>query len=309
MEGAERAFRAMGTEIRVIVEGSGAREPGIAAVEVEALIHDFDRRLSRFRPDSELCRLNRDPAPALPASGLLRTAIRAGLWAAERSRGLVDPTLLEEIEDAGYASTSEELERAPLMEALADAPPRRPAEARELAAWRSFEVDDDVGEVRRPPGLLFDTGGTGKGLAADLASSRLGAFERFAVDCGGDIRLGAAGSAFEIEVQHPLGGAVAETLVVREGGVATSGLDANVWRRPGGGYAHHLLDPRSGRPAWTGLVGVTALAPTAVAAETLAKAALLSGPDGAAGFLSRHGGLAFVEGGETLRYGSLGGAS
>ena len=183
----------MGTEIRVVVEGSGAGAPGIAAVEVEALIHDFDRRLSRFRLDSELCRLNRDPGSAVPASGLLRTAIRAGLWAAERSGGLVDPTLLEEIEDAGYTSTRDELERVPLAEALADAPPRRPAGAREPASWRAFEVDDDAGEVRRPPGFLFDTGGTGKGLAADLAASRLSECERFVVDCGGDVRFGGSG--------------------------------------------------------------------------------------------------------------------
>ena len=50
---------------------------------------------------------------------------------------------------------------------------------------------------------------------------------------------------------------------------------------------------------------MTALAPTAVAAETLAKAALLSGPEGAAGFLSEHGGIAFGEGGEALRFGTL----
>ncbi len=295
----------MGTEVRVVAEGSGAGGCGIATVEVEALIHDFDRRLSRFRPDSELCQLNRDPRRAVPASALLRGAVRAGLWAAERSRGLVDPTLLEEIEEAGYASTGDEFERVPLAEALTDAPARRAAEAREPAAWQSFEVDDDAGEVRRPVGLLFDTGGTGKGFAADLAASRLADRERYIVDCGGDVRFGGSGAPFEIEVANPLGGAGTESLVVRDGGVATSGLDVNVWRRPDGRYAHHLLDPATGDPAWTGLVGVSALAPTAVAAETLAKAALLSGPQGAAGFLSVHGGIAFAEDGEVLRFGPL----
>ena len=70
-----------------------------------------------------------------------------------------------------------------------------------------------------------------------------------------------------------------ETLRVSDGAVATSGLDRRVWRRPDGSYAHHLLDPATGEPAWTGLIAATALAPTALEAEALAKAALLSGPE------------------------------
>ena len=62
------------------------------------------------------------------------------------------------------------------------------------------------------------------------------------------------------------------------GAVATSGLNVRLWRRADGTPAHHLLDPATGDPAWTGVVGATALAPTALEAETLAKAALLSGP-------------------------------
>ena len=74
------------------------------------------------------------------------------------------------------------------------------------------------------------------------------------------------------------------------GGVATSGLNVRIWRGPDGRYAHHLLDPSTGEPAWTGLVGATALADTAVEAETLSKAALLSGPDGGRELLGRAAG-------------------
>ena len=71
------------------------------------------------------------------------------------------------------------------------------------------------------------------------------------------------------------------------GAVATSGLNVRIWRRADGRYAHHLLDPATGEPAWTGLVGATALGATALEAETLAKAALLSGPDGRRELLAR----------------------
>ena len=65
---------------------------------------------------------------------------------------------------------------------------------------------------------------------------------------------------------------------VAGGAVATSGLRTRIWRTAGG-YAHHLIDPARGKPAWTGVIQATALAPTALEAETLAKTALLRGPD------------------------------
>lgn len=70
--------------------------------------------------------------------------------------------------------------------------------------------------------------------------------------------------------------------------VATSGTGSRLWSTADGGNAHHLLDPATGESAWTGLVSATALAPTAVEAETLAKAALLSGPGGARQHLVEH---------------------
>jgi FAD:protein FMN transferase len=81
------------------------------------------------------------------------------------------------------------------------------------------------------------------------------------------------------------------------GAIATSGIDVNIWRRGDGSFAHHLLDPSTGEPAWTGLVGATALAPTALEAETLAKAAVLSGRDGARRQLAGHGGVIFADDG------------
>ena len=63
---------------------------------------------------------------------------------------------------------------------------------------------------------------------------------------------------------------------VRDGAAATSGIGKRSWIDAGGRPAHHLLDPATGRPAFTGVVQATALAPTAVEAEWRAKAAVLS---------------------------------
>jgi thiamine biosynthesis lipoprotein len=174
------------------------------------------------------------------------------------------------------------------------APRRRPARPRAEAAWRGFSVDDLAGTVSRPPGARIDSGGIGKGLAADLVAARLRGFPRFVVDCGGDIRIGGADALsdpYEVLVEHPLTGEPEVGLRLGWGGIATSGLNARLWRAEDGRFRHHLIDPARGRPAWTGLIGATALGDTAVEAETLAKAALLSGPEGGREVLADLGGL------------------
>lgn len=64
----------------------------------------FEAALSRFDPESELCALNADQRRVVPASELMGAAVRAGIAAAQRTDGLVDPTLLGEIESAGYVN-------------------------------------------------------------------------------------------------------------------------------------------------------------------------------------------------------------
>lgn len=299
---ADIAFRCMGSEIRLLV-GPGPVDPARAAADARSWLEDAAWRLSRFEPDSELCALNRSPAERVPASALVRAAVGAGLWAAESTGGLVDPTLLGELEALGYADSRDGAEPASLVEALDAAPARAAARPHPAARWRAVRALDDEGVVVRPPGVRLDTGGIGKGLLADALVHRLAAQAWVAVDCGGDIRV--AGASFPVEVSHPLTGETAHRLTLTDGGIATSGLDVNVWRRPDGTFAHHLLDPSTGEPAWTGLVGATALAATALEAETLAKHALLSGPAGAREILAARGGVAFHEDGDAELIGPL----
>ena len=252
----ELVFPCMGTTVRLIADGPLER--------VRDGIETIAARLTRFDPASELCALNADPRTEVPASPLLRRAVQAALLGARRTGGLADPTLLDAVEAAGYARSRVGVAPARLDAALRAAPARRPATPGHR--WKTVEVRDET--IIRPPGLKLDLGGSAKGLAADWAASRLGG--RYVVDCGGDVRVGGTHDVALRGTTH--------TLRVTDGAVATSGIDRRVWRRPDGSYAHHLLDPGTGEPAWTGLVSATALAPTALEAEALAKAALLSGP-------------------------------
>lgn len=296
-EFAELDFDCMGCAMRIVVEGGD--DPHGAARAGEALLHEADRVLTRFDERSELCRLNADPRTAVPASRLLRDAVAAALTAARRSGGLVDPTLLTALEDAGYRESRRGTVSAPLAGALTMAPERRPAAASPARAWQRIIVGAKT--IARPPGLRLDLGGSAKGFAADLTAQVIGRShpDRFYVDCAGDIAIGGCGrEPYSVAVEHPATGQIALELSISRGGVATSGIDRRWWRDGAGAPQHHLLDPSTGSPAWTGLAGVTAVAPSAAEAETLAKQALLSGPHMAAAILAVHGGVLLGEAGE-----------
>ncbi len=286
--------RCMGGDVRLLVEGdhrSAVDVRSLAAV-ARGYLMDLDERLSRFRPDSELSRLNADARATVPATPLLRAWVGSALWAARRSGGLIDPTLVTALQQVGYASSRAGETPADLAAALTRAPARRPARAAADARWRSVHVDGDAGTITRPPGLLLDSGGTGKGLAADSAAGFLQGARRFAVDCSGDIAIGGSDTEpYEVRIEHPLTGEITHTAAVAQGGIATSGIDRHVWTTDDGTVAHHLLDPSTGRPAWTGLIAVTVVADSVLEAETLAKTALLGGPDGARRVLRDHTGV------------------
>jgi len=250
---------------------------------------------SRFEPASELSALNADPRDVVPVSPLMASFVAAAVDAARRTDGLVDATLLRAIERAGYRSDL----RTPLPLKLALVMVRgRAAGAPDPAAcWRDVQVDAAAGTVMRPPGLGLDSGGLVKGMAADELAATLADHDAFAIDCAGDLRIGGtAGLPRTVNVASPFGGDTLHVFEIAAGAVATSGIGRRSWLGADGRPAHHLLDPASGRPAFTGVVQVSALAPTALEAEIRAKAAILSGPAGAREWLPDGGVAVFDDG-------------
>jgi thiamine biosynthesis lipoprotein len=158
----------------------------------------------------------------------------------------------------------------PRAQPLIPSGPRRVARPHPGARWKAIKVHQDA--ITRPPGLRLDLGGSGKGHVADLVARILTHTPRWAIDCGGDVRVGGVGPQ-EVLVTGPFQGEP-ERLQVERAAVATSAVHARAWQ---GG--HHLLDPATGEPVWTGVVQATAVATRTLEAETLAKMAVLGGPD------------------------------
>jgi len=288
-------FDCFGGECTVAIAGAGPFGPAAAAVEtVRATLLGWHQRFSRFRPDSELSRLNADPRTTVPASPLMCRLAQAVAAAGRASQGRVDGTLGGEIVRAGYA-THFCGPGIPLRDALVAAPPRCPAQGDPRQRWARVSADPARRTVTRPPDVRLDGGGLAKGVFADVIAEELGAHDSFAVDLCGDLRLGgASGAARRVDVESPFDGRILHAFDLTACAVATSGIGRRSWIDSDGKPAHHLLDPLTGRPAFTGLVQVTALAPTVVEAEWRGKSALLCGPAGAREELP-HGGLLVFE--------------
>ena len=230
---------------------------GASHAEVEAIRALFEERdavFSRFRAKSELTRVNRSSGRVVPVSKLFRDALVVALEAAAATDGLVDPTLGVAIDAAGYTCDFSELRPDPT-----------PAHPGQTGSWRHVQLSGPL--LRVDPGVLLDLNGVVKALAVDEAVARLeGGF----VSAGGD--LAAAG---EVDVALPGGGAVR----LMRGALATSGSASRRWLR-GGELQHHMIDPRTGRPARSPWEQVTVCGDSCLSADIAAKAAFVLGDDG-----------------------------
>jgi thiamine biosynthesis lipoprotein len=260
----------MGCEVLVILPAERAAH----IATVSALFAEWEARLSRFRPDSDLSRLNaaagRPTWVREPLLGVLRRALRA----ARATRGVFDPTLARELSALGYATTFSEI-RGEIAE--------RPAPAR--ASSRHDVRLGPGGLVSLPADLAVDLGGIAKGMAVDAALAALRAEDvPFAlVSAGGDLAV-LGERPWPVAVAAADGEAV---LSLAAGALATSSTEERRWRTAHG-EMHHLIDPRTRRPATSDLVRVTVHAPTCEAAEVAAKTALILGSDEGVAFLERH---------------------
>ncbi|HEY6379881.1 MAG TPA: FAD:protein FMN transferase [Candidatus Dormibacteraeota bacterium] len=250
-------FRAFGGALCSVL----AVGPDLEAVsQVVAEVYAFEARLTRFDARSELSRFNACAGPTTPVSPLLEALLRAALAAAELSDGIVNAAVLPALVAAGYDRTIELVRArdhgADAARATVPVPPPPLAEV--------LEVGRGWARLRR--GNAVDLGGVGKGWLADRLAERL---TNAVVNLGGDLRAlgdGPEGLGWTIGLCN--GGSVA----VRDAGAATSGVGGRRWR---GG--HHLIDPRTGRPAATDVAAVSVVAIDALRAEVLAKGVAILG--------------------------------
>lgn len=241
------------TTMRIVVADSSVLDQAAALLQHQ--LADLEKAASRFRADSEVCRIARSDAEAHRVSPLLRDMVSAALTAADSSGGRVDPTV------------GSVIARLDTSLALSTARP---------ASWRDVDLQGQT--LRMPAHTLLDLGATGKAFAADRAaqsiSEALGC--GVLVSLGGDLRVAGPDpdDGWSVLVQD--GDAEPASAVDLRGAraIATS---STLHRRLGADRAHHVIDPltlRSVEPAWR---TVSVAAATCVAANTWSTAAIVEG--------------------------------
>jgi thiamine biosynthesis lipoprotein len=230
--------------------------------EIRALFDARDARFSRFSPDSELNRVNANPLGVTLVSEEFASMVSLSLDAARATDGLVTPCVGGAIIGAGY---DRDFACLPADGAAASPAPIHPAAAVALRG---------PGLLRTEP-IVLDLNGVVKGRTVDDALSLAG---RGWVSAGGDV------ATLDTLVVGLPGG---DSVTLHGGGLATSSVARRRWRA-GGVWQHHLIDPRTGRPANGPWRDVTVVAASCLAADVAAKAALLLGAAGP-GWLEERG--------------------
>jgi len=263
---AELRFRAMGSDVHVVVVGGPSGLAGAA----RARIDELERRWSRFLPDSEINELTRNAGRPMVVSDETLELVTLAIEAWHMTGSTFDPTVLGAVIRAGY-STSFDLLPSDGVDGMSDL----------VIGCTDIQIDGNVVTLPRRTG--FDPGGIGKGLAADLVAAEMTAAgaEGVCINMGGDLRVAGSapeGEGWTIAIEHAWASRPIANVGIRDGAIATSTTLRRRWTVKGV-ERHHLIDPRSGQPATTDLNLVSVIAGSAWQAEVLAKAVLIRGSE------------------------------
>ena len=268
------SFPALGSTASLCV--SEATRLAEAREVLERELVAIDRACSRFREDSELAQLNASAGTGPMTVGpVLLEAVEVALDAAVETRGLVDPTVGRTLRLAGY-------DRRFATVKLRDGAGFR-ARFAVVPGFGGVHVDPSRNTIGLDAEVELDLGATAKALAADRSAR---AVARVAgcgvlVSLGGDVSVAgpAPQGGWPIRIADDHAAPLDEpgpTVAISTGGLASSGTTVRRWRA-GAVELHHIVDPRTGRPAETPWRTVSVAARSCVEANVASTAAVVLG--------------------------------
>ncbi len=284
-------FHAMGCQMAALLDSENIQ--AIRAIEqVPGWFEEWEQALSRFRPDSELSQLNAADGTPLKTSPTLWSVLQAALQAADWSRSLVVPTVLNSLERAGYDRSFNDFQMIPAGRKATTLTGKPVLTASSIPDdWTAIRMEANDHTVTVPIGVRLDFGGIAKGWAAQQALERLKPFGPAMVDASGDIAISSLrnnAKPWSVAVTDPLNAHEnLDTLALGEGAVATSGIDFRRWLH-NGALKHQSIVPRTGEPAKTDLMSATIIAPDLLQAEAAAKVVLILGSKDGLEWLESH---------------------
>ncbi len=274
-----RAFFAMDTPVALTAYGPAAPR---ALERAERLVRRLEREMSVTVADSGVSRLN--AGEEIPADGTVGRALSAALEMREKTGGAFDPALYPALRLWGFTTGK----YAVPAQAEIDAALRLSGAARVRKTESGFRLNS---------GAAVDLGGIGKGWASDAAADclRENGVESAVVSLGGNVRtLGPrpGGAKWRVGVRDPEGGLLG-VIAIGEGAVVTSGNYERFFEKDGERY-WHILDPRTGKPARSGVVSATVIGKRGAACDALSTALFVMGPEKSADWLRKNPGYGAV---------------
>jgi thiamine biosynthesis lipoprotein len=277
-------FAAIGTTATALARS--AADLVAARAALDTAIEEIDRACSRFRADSEVMQLAAADGKAIPVSDVLWEALAVAGRAAAVSDGLVDATVGNAIIALGYDRDFAEVDARRAWDAGATDARLDVVRAPEPApGWDCISLDEERRRVAVPAGLVLDLGATAKALAVDRAA------DAAARSCAGGVLLGIGGDLVVCGPVPPGGWPVrvshshraepdepGQTVALHGGALATSSTSVRRWGPPGD-RRHHIVDPRTGRPAAETWRTVSVAAASCVDANIASTAGILLGAD------------------------------
>lgn len=253
-------------------------------------IFQFERQFSRFVPDSELSRFNRRAGQSVAITPSFRKILLAARRMASATANLYNPFILPALQRAGYVSSFV---------------PRHAGESHDLYVNRYVAAIDQLvirdSEAQIPYSTALDLGGCGKGYLADELSRLhcVGALDGYWFSFGGDVVGGGRNvdsQPWQVSIQdahmHTSRLDAQITFDMPKFAVASSGTI--IRRNDGGKSWHHIIDPRSMKPARSDILLATTVHDSALEADVMASCAVMLGSSEALSFLRQHGSRCLV---------------
>lgn len=268
---ADRVFYGLGTINSIRIFGD---DPLEAVQEAEGRVAEIENRMSVFKQDSDIGLLNRKSGTGFQklhrdTFGLLEKSV----WFGNFTHGAFDITSRPLSELWGINRRGSFVPSEAAIQRLLP-----------LVDYKSLRLDPEIsGAFLGKAGQSIDLGGIAKGYAADEVRRILleHGIRNAMVNLGGNVvAVGNRpdGSPWRVGIQNPLEptGTYLGILTVSDSSVVTSGSNERFFIKDGVRY-HHILDPRTGRPAQSSLLSVTVVCPCSADADALATACFVLG--------------------------------
>ena len=254
------------------IPGQALPHTKILQDKIQAALDEVDNAMSTYKENSDLFRFNRAKVnQVVLIDPLTADLLRFGIALAEKSAGAFDPTVMPLV-NAWSFGPAQRMDEAPSTEEILG--------LLEMVGWQKIHWNaDQSGISKSSAGVALDFSAFAKGLGVDQVHQVLldTDLKNFLIEVGGELRTQgekSPGVAWAVGVERPadysgFGTDLEMVLPLHNQAIATSG-DYRNFRMLEGKRVFHILDPRTGYPAASGIASVTVVAANSMTADALA---------------------------------------